>query len=477
MRRNTKIKNSSFIVLLFTIILSSCSKDLALNPSDTFGENNAFLTIDDIQSGTNGAYGELGAYLNDMYVNAVISDEARLGIDNAGQGALTYRLQYSSDGVTGGDVVAAWGAYYSVIDQVNRVLQKVPVVSAAPGQEPRRNILKAQLLAIRAYSYFELLEAYCKRYSASDNWGVPVVLEPDILRQPARNTVAEVTSRIEEDFDSAYALLPVVTSSSFYDTVFNRINIDAIRARYSLYKGDWDNAIKYSTNVISSNVKPLADSADFLGIWTDENSDETLLRVRYANSTSVGGMWTTTNGLIYIAPSDKLVGSYDTSDVRLNAYIGTDESKGAHYVNKFYTSSRGGRMVDAKLARISEMYLIRAEANAKKSSPDISAAAADLNLLRSKRISGYHEGAFSSTATVLNAIYDERFKELCFEGFRFFDLKRNSLELDRNASDANSTWQTLPVSNYRWVLPIPQDEMLANPNMVQNDGYNNTNSN
>jgi hypothetical protein len=66
---------------------------------------------------------------------------------------------------------------------------------------------------------------------------------------------------------------------------------------------------------------------------------------------------------------------------------------------------------------------------------------------------------------------DERFKELCFEGFRFFDLKRNNLPVQRNASDASPDWQTLSASSYRFVLPIPNAELLANPNMVQNSGY------
>jgi hypothetical protein len=65
----------------------------------------------------------------------------------------------------------------------------------------------------------------------------------------------------------------------------------------------------------------------------------------------------------------------------------------------------------------------------------------------------------------------ERYKELAFEGFRFWDLKRNNLSVERLSSDASAEWQTLSSGNYRFVLPIPNSELLANPNMVQNDNY------
>jgi starch-binding outer membrane protein, SusD/RagB family len=68
---------------------------------------------------------------------------------------------------------------------------------------------------------------------------------------------------------------------------------------------------------------------------------------------------------------------------------------------------------------------------------------------------------------------DERYKELPFEGHRFFDLKRKNLPVQRLASDAtNPTSQALPAGNFRFVLPIPQPEILANPLMQQNTGYN-----
>jgi starch-binding outer membrane protein, SusD/RagB family len=461
---------SLVFILASILFFSSCKKQLDLKPTDTFSDANAFLTIADIQLGTNEVYVRFGgANLSDIYVSALVSDEAKLGFDNAGQGALTYRYQYASDNTAGGDVIGAFGAYYAVIDQINRVLPFIPKVTGTSAEEPRRNILKAQLLAMRGISHFGLLKSYCKNYDPADPRGIPILLTSDPLGKPKRNTMGEVMAQIEKDLSDAKALLPVETVASFRDTTMNKINIAAYQARIALFKNDYASAITYSTEVINSAVKPLVTGSNFTGIWTDANSNETLFRIRYATSTAVGALWTTTGGQYYVAPSDKLTATYTATDIRKNAYTGVNGSNS--FVNKYFTSSRGGRVVDLKACRIAEMYLIRAEAYAKRSSPDLLLGAADLNALRAQRIVPYTNQSFATAADLVTAVLAEKYKELFLEGFRLWDLKRNNLPVQRNASDANSAWQTLDANNYRFVMPIPKSELLLNPNMTQNDGY------
>lgn len=462
------------IILFFSgFVLSSCKNDLGLLPTDSFTPANAFRTISDAQLGVNEAYARMGAGTNKCYQSALLSDEAKIGKDNSGQGALTYRYQFSADNTTGATVISTYGGYYYAIDQINRVLAALPtLVIADPSEDARRNVLKGQLLALRATAHFEILQAYSKNYSASDPKGIPYMKISDAGAKPARITIGEDMTNIETDLSDAFALLPAVTTASFTDTVMNQVNVNAYRARISLYKGDYQKAIDYSTLVINSNVRPIASGTNYTGIWTDANvNQEVLFRVRYANSTALGGLWTTTTGLIYIAPSDKLRLSYSAADIRLKTFIAgaTD----AYYVNKFYTSSRGGRIVDLKVSRISEMYLIRAEAYAKQSTPaSLTSGTADIVTIRTNRITGYVPDTFATSADLLSAVLNERFKELCFEGFRFWDLKRNNLPVERSASDvASAAWQTLSATDYKFVLPIPQYELLANPNMVPNDGY------
>lgn len=457
---------------IFSLFISaSCKKQLELSPSDSLINSSAFRTISDAQSGTNEVYSRYGTYANTMYQSALLSDEAKLGKDNSGQGALTYRYQYSADGTSGGDVTSTFGGYYYLIDQTNRVLTALPSVIATPSEEPRRNILKGQLLAMRAIAHFGILQSYAANYNPTDPKGIAYMTTSDPSAKPARLDMAASLTAIEGDLNTAFNLLPAVTATTFTDTVMNQVNINAYRARIALYKGDYANAITYSNFVITAAVRPLATTSNYSTIWNDVDPNlETLFRIRTGPNTFVGSLFTTTGGLIYIAPSDRLISKFGTGDVRKTNFIaGTSPY---FYVNKFYTSSRGGRAVDVKACRISEMYLIRAEANAKSSTPNLVAAAADLNLLRSQRIASYVNATFG-TATILNdAIIEERYKELCFEGFRFLDLKRNNLPVQRDLTDVTSlAWQTLVTGNYKFVLPIPQYEILANPNMIQNSGY------
>ncbi len=456
--------------LAIAATFTNCKKDLDLQPTDTFSDANAFLSMEDIQEGVNGAYGRYKAYANDMYVNALLSDEAKLGLDNAGQGALTYRFQYSSDPTTGDDVISPYGSYYSMIDQINRVLPAIVTVPSTPSQEPRKAVLQGSLLALRGIAHFSLLEMYAAKYDANDPLGVPYMVVSNPIAKPARGAVAAVIAAIESDLATAKDLFPVTTPANFSDTVMNKVNIAAYQARIALYKRDYDAAVTYATEVINSNIKPLVNGSDFSGIWIDANQNELLFRIRYATSSTIGGLWTTTGGQVYIAPSDKLLATFAADDIRKDAYFGS-YAPGNNYVNKFYNSVRGGRVVDIKAARTSEMYLIRAEANAKKAAPNLIAAATDLNFLRANRIASYTDQTFTSADQIVSAVLEERYKELCFEGFRFFDLKRNGLAVERLASDANPAWQTLPANNFRFALPIPATSVIVNENMVQNPGY------
>jgi hypothetical protein len=446
---------------------SGCKKDLDLRPTDTVTEEVAFNSIPALQKGLNTTYARYGvARTYTMYATSLTSDEVKFGPGNGGSGQFGYRLQYNSDNTSGSDVTNMWSTYYQMIDMANRVLAKINDVPATGADLAQRDYIKAQLLALRAMGHFELLQGYAKKYDAADPLGIPVVLTSCVSCEPKRNTVAEVTAQVEKDLNDAKALMPAVTAASFSDLALNQISVTAYQARVALYKGEWQKASDLTTVVINSGIKPLVSGTAFSGIWNDISNNEILFRSRFENSSFVGSQWNLAG--ILFSPSDKLTATYSASDIRSTAYIGT--TGGSRYVKKFSSSSRGANVVDMKGIRTAEMYLIRAEARAELN--DLTGAAADINALRSKRIAPYTNISYADKATAINDIMLERYRELAFEGFRFYDLKRRGLDVQRNASDVDSPlWQTLPASNYRFVYPIPSDEILANRNMVQNPGY------
>ncbi|HEY8387907.1 MAG TPA: RagB/SusD family nutrient uptake outer membrane protein, partial [Parasegetibacter sp.] len=406
------------------VVLSGCKKLLDLEPIDQIPEDRAFETVADLQKGTSAVYGMYGWHTI-MFLNAVLSDEIRIGPGNAGFGQVVYRYQYRADETSGEEVSSVFFNMYGLIDQANRVLAAMDRVETNGSGEATKNLLKAQLLAMRGIAHFEVLKLYSKNYDPSDSLGVSYMTKSDLFAKPERKSVAESVALIEKDFADADALLPNIGSSEFSDLVINKINLAGFRARLALYKRDWQAAVAHATTVINSNVKPLSSGTNFQNIWRDAGVSEILFRIRF-NGSGVGSIWTGVGGTIDFSPSNKLIAQYDQlNDIRFPAYFQIDGLTGAYYVNKFYESSRGGRIVDAKAMRTAEMYLIRAEANAEiNTSSSLTAATADLNLLRSQRISGYVNESFPTRETLLSAIINERYKELAFEGFRFNDLKR-----------------------------------------------------
>ena len=172
-------------------------------------------------------------------------------------------------------------------------------------------------------------------------------------------------------------------------------------------------------------------------------------------------------------PSEALTGIYDAvNDIRYSRYFLTldeDENLPFPVVQEKYPNSFN----DVRLFRVAEMYLTRAEATVRNEG-DFTSALSDLNALRTQRIANYTDE--TSTAGLLNRILLERRRELAMEGHRWFDIRR---DMDRsnigvirgNDCLAPATRCTLEAGNFRFILPIPQSEILANENMVQNLGY------
>lgn len=456
-------------VLAAGLLVTSCKKDLDIRPTDTVEEDVAYSSVAALQKGLNTAYTRYATSRSStMFAYSITSDEVKFGPSNGGTGQFGYRLQYNADNTSGSDVVTQFFNYYAALDQVNRVLshvEEVPVAGAA--EVLQRDNIKGQLMALRAVCHFELLEAYSNKYDPSNPLGIPVVTASCLTCQPPRNSVAEVIAQVEKDLSEGKSFMPV-TTAAFNNLEMSQLSVTAYQARVALYKGEWQKAADFATTVIASGIKPLVTGAAFSGIWIDANTNETLFRSRFETNSTVGSNWTQTNGSIIFSPSDKLTATYSASDIRASTYVGTNAA--GRYVKKFSLSSRGGSIVDIKGIRTAEMYLIRAEARAELN--NLAGAASDINALRVARITGYTPITYSDKAAALIDILLERFKELAFEGFRFIDLKRRGLNLQRAASDVDSPlWQTLAATDHRFVYPIPQDEILANKNIKQNQGY------
>ena len=119
-------------------------------------------------------------------------------------------------------------------------------------------------------------------------------------------------------------------------------------------------------------------------------------------------------------------------------------------------------MDNVPVIRLSELFLIRAEALARSNGDQVQALT-DVNRIRTRA------GLTALAATTTNAqLQDEitlqRRLELAFEGHRWFDQKRRGRDIVKSTGN-------VPYGDTRTLAPIPLREIQANKNLVQNSGY------
>jgi hypothetical protein len=456
-------------LLLSAAWFSSCKKQLALLPSDSIPPEKALSTVADLQKGLFGVYAANVGSSNKVYIGSILADETKLSNSNRGQGQFTFKWQYTS---TEAEHNADFATYYTMIDDINKILAVIDNVPAnSVSDASLKKQIKALLLTLRGIANYELLIRFMSSGYDANSLGVPIVLTSDLLGQPARNKVGDVITQINTDLAAGRAEPTIPNAPNDDDVVsLSQAAIAAYQARVSLLTKDWAGAVTHAKEALQLSGKGLATGGDFVAYWSDASETETIWK--YRNETEPQLYWTDTNGDVFFEPSDKLKNMFDkVNDIRFTTYFKIDETAlDTAVVNKYPGSASGPQINDIKIIRVAELYLDLAEAYAQQN--DLTNSALYLNTLRAARIAGYVNVTFSSNTAAIQAALDERFKELCFEGFRFFDLKRNSLPINRNASDVQSVnWQNLLANDFHFALPIPQHEMFANKNMIQNPGY------
>lgn len=480
-----KLNFFKILALASVVSFSSCSNLLDIKETDFLGGDVALKTVKNNESLLIGAYAAFGTEMG-IQMNAIFSDEVKSG-DSYLANTL-HEWRYSPDDIGIRDSYMAIDQYYRVIDRTNRIFKALPDATAStPADEDLRKQVRGEALFLRAFSHFELFRYYCKNYDPA-GLGMIYMTEPS-LEAKEREKMDTYFQKMLADIAEAKTLL----TNSTDKFRANKLAVVALHARVALYMKNWKDAITYSTEYI--NAFPLATKEEFPGIWTDANSAEQAFKLKRTAATGRFGSFFrgvfTKNAanvlqapLITWMPSDKLWNAYDqTNDVRFASYY-IDEpllqpvaGKPSKIVNKYHGTGYGTtdeNVNDIKVFRTAEMYLIRAEARAEDNAiSGANSAESDLNALRAARITGYTNVTLASKDQAITQILQERFKELSLEGHRFWDLKRRGLPVQRLATDAPTpTAATLPANDFRFLLPIPNAEKLANPLIQQNEGYN-----
>jgi hypothetical protein len=473
--------------------LSSCSKAIDLDPSHTQDGAGFFNTVKDYELALNGTYSRLlqdgVSGTSNTGANAlvglpdVMSDNLFESSESLGNFQDYSRWTYTADDASISDM---WLDMYRVVQQANLTLRGIDKLAAT--DQGAVNRIKAQAIAIRAITHFNLLRYFGETEGRnSTGRGIAYVDQFDVEQKPARLNVKASYDRIEADLKTAKTLMLSMdksiqgTGTGAADRAYvDDMVINAALARMYLTSGELDSAVKYSTLVI--NARPLSSRTNFPNLWVDASTAEVIWSVKFESINSPIGsvMFYSVGNRAEYRPTTDLLSQYDqVNDVRFTSYFrnllrGANRNTGTarmvliKYDAKQASLSRPDGIVNFKAFRTGEMYLIRAEAYARLGGANEVLGLADLNALRTARINGYVPVVLAGTA-LTDAIATERRKELVGEGHRFLDLKRTSRTINRVTNCVN--FCTLASGAREWVFPIPQPEILANTNMEQNTGY------
>ena len=415
---------------------------------------------------------------------------------------------------TNAEVESVYASLYSIISNCNFFLERIEDVIKKQTDDQKITILEqytGEVYTIRALCYSELLKIYCKAYNpATADSDLGVVLRKgyseaeESVRASMRKSYEFVISdleKAEEILDPAYDQY-----SSYYMT--NAV-AHALHARVALYMQDWESAIEHSTAVIdhengmyslsAANQAYTSNMTFFDYMWNYDLATETIWQVGFT-TTSMGGalgqvFLNFNNDYTYYypdyVPAEWVLNLYTSGDMRYNSYFATLSTGYDHaltwpllikyYGNQEFIGYYIYHVSMPKPFRLAEQYLIRAEAQCRKATPDFSAATRDINSLRTSRFSAGGGSISLSATNYIEEIANERVRELYMEGHRLQDIKRWG-KLYRNGEGFTRTPQnnslkegssiSVKADDARFVWPIPQHELEAPGSNVQPNDSN-----
>lgn len=496
------MKKLSILFAIALFMFTSCEEFLTKNPLDQVATDEAITTISDAEVALNGVYSSFKStsYYGRYYVAHadVLTDELQSVIGYSNQLGEFYKWSFLSDN---GEVTGAWNIMYKTIIRASNVIDALPAIEDADEDDLSR--IEAEARLARAIAHFDLVRAFAKAYTQANpatDLGVPII-EHFELNAPERNTLDEVYTFIIDEAKTAKTVLASSGRNEKASVFLTEGTAAAFLARVSLYMGEWNDAISYATEVIDNPLYTLSnDSASIAKTFRSDDSDEVIFKIGLTKGDYDGryigyNYYNNSQGApnCDYVPAQWILDLFGANDLRYDITFKSEENKFGwtwplvwKYPGNpaFYDFANNDLTTNAnmyKVFRLSEMYLIRAEANAEIGGANEAIALTDYNLLRSNRITGYSNETYTGQA-LKNAIWDERVRELCFEGHHFFDLKRKGLGFTRvpivhpdegavTNPGPNQSEMVIEPDNARWLWPIPDNEIRANENITPNPGY------
>ncbi len=484
----------NIIVVLFGVLfaITSCTDAIDIDQPGRLSEEFAFRNVANLEQGVLGLYNRFD-YTSAIQFNALFTDDLSIGVDNGGQGlgdgTYAFRLNPQS-------AIAStwWTRYYGALNAASRIIEAAALVDIGEGEQAAFDNALGQAYALRAWAHFELLSYYTT--DMTDDNALSVILLDFVPSQDQtlpRNTNGEIFQSIFNDLDQAEDLITTQSNPIFVSLDF----VTALKARIAAYRGRYAEADALAASLLASY--PLADRTQYFDMYQDTDNTEVIFKLQrtigdsYDGQGSTGsafaGGWAganfafvnaTIDGSPYFEMSNSLFNLLNPFDVRydVNLHPTSDLGNNILVVGKYRGKDGQPLMNDLKVFRAAEMLLIRAEAAADAN--NLAAAAGFVEQLRDARFDDDQDApVYTTQAQAFLGILQERRIEFAYEGFRWMDLRRlgqragiSGIQRDPTDCAINGACD-LPITDFRWTLPLPLVEFNGNPVIAQqqNPGY------
>ena len=479
-------------LLLAVLFLSACNKEfLETKPTTDVDAGSAIVTVENAKASLNGihrsmymSYGSQGSFgQGTIMINSEVLGEDYVFSGQANSWFLSTYRWIDHRNANGGSTFP-YTFYYRIISNANVIINGIDKTA---GQPTDKNSILGQALTYRAWSYFNLVQLYGKRFvkgGANDGLGVSLVLTNTTDPQP-RATVAEVYTQINKDLTAAVGLLTTTRPDK------SNINLSValgVQARVALTQQEWATAATKASAARAGYtlMNTAAQFADGSSNWSNPEwmwgssqiDDQTAYFTAYLayisynfNSTNIRGNPKLISRSLYTTmdATDLRRALWVVAPTTANSITPPGGSRVAYMNQKFKAKSEANSVGDMPYMRAAEMFLIEAEALARNN--DETGSKTVFTTFMKTRVPTYTTST-NSGAAYLTEIMNSRRVELWGEGFRFFDLKRLNQALDRTGSNHNSALavsMTMAAGDNAWQWLIPQSEINANPLVKQND--------
>ena len=343
---------------------------------------------------------------------------------------------------------------YDNIKGLNAVLDGIDEVH---GSQQEKELIKAGALGMRGFCYYMLVNLFGEPYNYNKKaLGVPLKLTAGLTENGIpRNTVEEVYTQILKDLNTSATLFEKYPK----ETANYKLNVTVVNillSRVYLHMEQWEDVIRTANKAIET-AKGLTD-------YTQISADAKYYLPSYDLS-EVEWVYAKNAIVRPLGPSAYLLSKYKEGDRRLDLWFSANRADVTKKIPETPTTD------PTSTIRISEAYLNRAEAYA-QSQGYAKEALADLNQLRRYRIVGYQDVTITDSKTLLEEIRLERRLELCYEGHRWFDLRRYGMpsishDYKTRIVDPWITY-TLQEKDPLYTLPIPEKMISNNTRLEQN---------